>query len=100
MRNVARLFIPWVRSAFVALVVALAGCATRSEAPAQVSENSWRQVDNDVAAASLAARVAAENYAKGEMERWRGRIHDLTEEAFIPWFTGYWTQQWLAVKVA
>ncbi len=100
MRNVARLFIPWVRSAFVALVVALAGCATRSEAPAQVSENSWRLVDNDVAAASLAARVAAENYAKGEMERWRGRIHDLTEEAFIPWFTGYWTQQWLAVKVA
>ena len=100
MSHVARLFIPWLRSAFVVLVVLLAGCATRSEAPVQVSENTWWQVDNDVAAASLTARVAAENYAKSEMERWRGRVYDFTEEAFIPWFTGYWTQQWLAVKVA
>lgn len=100
MSHVARLFIPWLRSAFVVLVVLLAGCATRSEAPVQVSENTWWQVDNDVAAASLTARVAAENYAKSEMERWRGRVYDFTEEAFIPWFTGYWTQRWLAVKVA
>lgn len=99
MGNVARLFIPSVRSAFFALVVVLAGCATRGEAPVQVSENTWWQVDNDVAAASQAARAAAESYAKSEMERWRGRVYDFTEEEFIPWFTGYWTQQWLAVKV-
>lgn len=84
MGDVARLFMRWGRSAFFVVVVTLAGCATRSEAPVQVSENTWWQVDNDVAAASLTARVAAENYAKSEMERWRGRVYDFTEEAFIP----------------
>ncbi len=34
------------------------------------------------------------------MERWRDLVHKRTEADFIPWFTGYWTQQWLAIKVA
>jgi hypothetical protein len=34
------------------------------------------------------------------METWRSLVHKLTEADFIPWFTGYWTQQWLALKVA
>ena len=33
------------------------------------------------------------------MESWRSRVHQRTEADFIPWFTGYWTQQWLAIKV-
>jgi len=40
------------------------------------------------------------DYARGSMESWRGRVHKRTEADFIPWFTGYWTQQWLAIKVA
>ena len=34
------------------------------------------------------------------MESWRDRVHQRTDADFIPWFTGYWTQQWLAVKAA
>ena len=91
-----------VRLALVAIGVALAGCATKPPAPERVpvSERTWWQVDSDIAAASAVARGAAEDYAKGEMERWRGRVYDFSESDFIPWFTGYWTQQWLALKVA
>jgi len=90
---------------FILVALVLAGCATPDRAPertppVQVSESTWWQVDNDISAASLAARESAWRYAENAMARWRGRVHDLTEEDFIPWFTGYWTQQWLAVKLA
>ena len=91
-----------VRLVLAALALALAGCATQEQAPGPppVSESTWWQVDSDITAASVVARGAAEEYAKGEMERWRGRVYDYSEAEFIPWFTGYWTQQWLALKVA
>lgn len=34
------------------------------------------------------------------MENWRVRVHKRSETDFIPWFASYWTQQWLAIKVA
>ncbi|MBL0166311.1 MAG: hypothetical protein IPP85_03820 [Propionivibrio sp.] len=88
----------------VALMVVLAGCATpdripRLTPPVQIAEETWRQVDSDIVAASLAATLPAKNYARGSMESWRDRVHQRTEADFIPWFTGYWTQQWLAIKV-
>ncbi|MBL8412962.1 MAG: hypothetical protein JNM42_00810 [Propionivibrio sp.] len=91
-------------SLFVALLVALAGCATQDRAPTlippvQITQETWRQVESDIVAASLAAKVPAKNYARGSMESWRDRVHKRTEADFIPWFTGYWTQQWLAIKV-
>jgi hypothetical protein len=94
-----------LRFLIVVLMVALAGCATPDRVPvltppAYVSEDTWREVERDLGAASLVARGAAQNYARGYMESWRGRVHQRTEADFIPWFTGYWTQQWLAVKVA
>ena len=86
------------------LALALVGCATQElvpdRAPLPVSESTWWQVDNDINAASLAAKADARAYTENAMERWRGRVHDFTEDDFIPWFTSYWTQQWLAVKVA
>lgn len=89
----------------VALILALAGCATPDRAPApappvHVSEETWWQAEREIGAASLAARRVAWNYARGYMETWRDRVRQRTESDFIPWFTGYWTQQWLAVKVA
>ncbi len=92
----------WIRLALAVVALALAGCATQERAPERlpVSESTWWQVDNDITVASVAARGAAEAYAKGEMERWRGRVYDFTESAFIPWFSSFWTQQWLALKVA
>ena len=93
------------RSLMVVLLVALAGCATPDRAPdlpppVEIPESTWWRVDNDIAAASLAAAEPAGDHARSRMESWRGRVRALTESDFIPWFTGYWTQQWLAIKVA
>ena len=97
-------------SLIFALTVALAGCAVSDRAPdrtppvqippVQISEITWWQVDSDINAASLAATGLAKNDARESMERWRSHIHQRTEADFIPWFTGYWTQQWLAIKMA
>ncbi|MGH8353214.1 MAG: hypothetical protein ACRERY_06730 [Pseudomonas sp.] len=94
-----------LRSLIVALMVALAGCATSDRAPdlappVLISESTWRQVDRDIVAASLAATVRANNYARDSMESWRGLVYQRTDTNFIPWFSSYWTQQWLSLKVA
>lgn len=87
------------------LVVLLAACASpqrtpEATPPVQVSETVWWQVDSDIIGASRAATGPATNYARGFMESWRSRVARRVETDFIPWFTGYWTQQWLAIKVA
>ncbi len=89
----------------VALLLSLVGCAAPERSPERdstvhVSAATWWQVDNDIASASLAAEQAAENYARGLMDGWMRRLGELGEEDFIPWYTGYWTQQWLSIKVA
>jgi hypothetical protein len=89
----------------VALLLSLAGCAAPERSPegdstVHVSATTWQQVDQDIASASLAAQEAAENYAHGLMDGWMRRVRELGEEDFIPWYTGYWTQQWLSIKVA
>ena len=94
-----------LRFLHILLIVALAGCAAPDRAPGRippvhVPDETWWQVDQDISAASLAAQGPARNYAGGYMESWRNRVHQRTNADFIPWFTGYWTQQWLAVKVA
>ena len=94
-----------LHSLIIALVVALAGCATpdrghQPSPPVHVPESTWWLVDSDIAAASQAATEPAKNFARGSLESWRSRVHQRTEADFIPWFTGYWTQQWLAIKVA
>ena len=93
------------RFAIVALLVILAGCATSQRAPdprppVYVPESTWQQVDRDIVAASTAARRPAGNYARGAMKAWLASVRQRTEADFIPWYTGYWTQQWLAIKVA
>jgi hypothetical protein len=93
------------RFVILALAIILAGCATPRPAPdptspVYVAESTWQQVDRDIGAASTAARRPAENYARGSMKAWLARVRQRTEADFIPWYTGYWTQQWLAIKVA
>jgi hypothetical protein len=34
------------------------------------------------------------------MQRWLALVQRQTDEEFIPWFYGYWTQQWLSFKVS
>ncbi|MGA9165181.1 MAG: hypothetical protein WBZ31_12060 [Thiobacillus sp.] len=97
-----------LRALLVALLVALAGCATPERPPDQlplpvhvpVPESTWWQVDSDIGDASLAAAESARDYAQVAMDNWMGLVQKRTEADFIPWFTGYWTQQWLAIKVA
>ena len=89
----------------IMLVLAVAGCATPSRAPVAqmavvISPMTWRQVDQEVFAASQNATEQAKLYARGSMEHWRTRVYQQTEENFIPWFSSYWTQEWLSMKVS
>jgi hypothetical protein len=90
-------------------MLAVTGCATPTPLRApdltppvqmQIPESSWWQVESDIGAASLAVAGLAKNYAGGSLEGWRDRVSQRTEADFIPWFTDYWTQQWLAIKLA
>ena len=96
-----------LRSLIVAMMVvlALAGCATSSRAPEAVpavviSPMTWRQVDQEIFAASQSATEQAKVFAHGSMDHWRTRVYQQTEENFIPWFSSYWTQEWLSMKVS
>lgn len=89
----------------VALMLVLGGCATADRAPevtppVHIPETTRWQLDSDIGTASLAARGRARDYARGAVDNWRGRLDQRAEADFIPWFTGYWTQQWLAVKMS
>ncbi|KJZ40298.1 MULTISPECIES: hypothetical protein [Pseudomonas] len=94
-----------LRSLIVAVLVVLAGCATPERAPVVapvvvVSESTWRQVDREIVVASQSATEQTRIYARGAMDYWRTRVYQLTEENFIPWFSSYWTQEWLSMKVS
>ncbi|MHC8326339.1 hypothetical protein [Pseudomonas sp. LB1P83] len=94
-----------LRSLIVAVMVVLAGCATPVRAPVVVpivvvAESTWRQVDQEIVAASKSATEQTKIYARGAMDYWRTRVYQLTEENFIPWFSSYWTQEWLSMKVS
>lgn len=88
-----------VRALIVALLVALAGCASSDRPAVVVSDSTWRRVDGDIARASHAATGQATGYAHGAMADWKGLVYQRTEADFIPWFSSYWTRQWLTMKV-
>jgi hypothetical protein len=89
------------------LVAVLGGC---SFAPSQVEEppvplpqvppGTWRAVDQQIYNASVYARHESETHARLVMDEWLWRVRQRTDEVFIPWYTGYWTQQWLSIKVS
>lgn len=95
------------RWCLVASVVILGGCvhppAPVVETPApryDVPAGTWRAVDEQILAASVYASHEAGAYARVAMDDWQARVRRLTEEVFIPWYAGYWTQQWIATRVA
>ena len=94
-----------LRGLLVALIVAMAGCATpesppESAPPVQISERTWQQVDSDIANASSAATESARDHARVASDHWINLVRMRTEADFIPWFCSYWTQQWLTGKMA
>ncbi|MBC9251812.1 hypothetical protein A9179_16195 [Pseudomonas alcaligenes] len=88
----------YLRVLLVACVAALAGCA--STPPVVVPASTWRQVDRDIARASQDAAAQAREHALLAMRQWMERVYRQTDDEFIPWFSSYWTQQWLGVKVS
>ncbi|GAB3372579.1 hypothetical protein [Azotobacter armeniacus] len=93
-----------LRSLIVVLMVALAGCATPDRTPklpppVVIPESTWRQIDRDIVAVSLDAKKQATNHAHHAMQSWRGLVYQRTDTDFIPWFSSYWTRQWLTMKV-
>ncbi|MDB6443909.1 hypothetical protein PII47_10980 [Pseudomonas sp. 21TX0197] len=93
-----------LHSLMLAVLIILAGCATPQRGQqvdsVAVAQDTWRQVDRQIVAASGTAIEQAERYARGSMEHWRMLVYERTEAEFIPWFSSYWTQEWLAVKVS
>ncbi|WP_045882174.1 hypothetical protein [Pseudomonas chlororaphis] len=95
----------YLRGLVVTMLVLLAGCAASQRAreavaPAPVSASTWRQVDRDIVQASQQAVLQVKVFARGSMEHWRLRVYAVTDETFIPWFSSYWTQEWMAMKVS
>lgn len=92
-----------LRALVVAATVGLVACATPQPLPAPppvvVPASTWRAVDGDMLSASRDATEEAKDYARGLMQRWRGLVYQRTEAEFIPWFSSYWTRQWLSMKV-
>lgn len=92
------------------LIVLAAGPGGCSLAPPQavvppppddhVLPGTWRSIDERILTASVCARHESEAYARVVMEEWQWRVRQLTDEVFIPWYSSYWTQQWIATRVA
>ncbi len=94
-----------LRSLIITVLVVLAGCATPPRAPVEtapviVSASTWQQVDREIVAASQSATEQTRIYSRGAMDYWRTRVYELTEQNFIPWFSSYWTREWLSMKVS
>ncbi|UQS17432.1 hypothetical protein [Pseudomonas sp. HS6] len=93
------------RSLIVVAILALAGCVSPVHAPqtpvaVPVSAATWQLVDKELVSASQQATEQVKVFARGSMEHWRTRVYEQTEEKFIPWFSSYWTQEWLSMKVS
>lgn len=89
------------------LVTTLTGCAApqlvpepEPEPPVAVSGETWQQIDCEIVIAARAASEPVQAFARRRMEDWRQLATQQAEVEFIPWFSSYWTQQWLSAKVA
>ena len=89
------------------MTVTLGGC---SHAPSQVEvppaplyhvqPGTWRAIDEQILTASVYARHESEASARVAMDEWQWRVRRRIDKVFIPWYSSYWTQQWVASKVA
>ncbi|WLH33501.1 hypothetical protein PSH79_16340 [Pseudomonas sp. FP2196] len=94
-----------LRALVVAALCLLAGCASTVRAPVTapavvVSPATWQRIDREIVSASQQSTEQVKLFARGSMEHWRTRVYQQTEENFIPWFSSYWTQEWLSMKVS
>ncbi len=86
------------------LLLMLVGCASRStsiiptEPVPPVPPEKWREIQEEIWTASTLAYFEAQIYAREAMREWMVRVREKTESEFVPWYTGYWAQQWIGLK--
>ena len=85
----------------------LAGCvsapveqATLAPAPPMVAPETWQLVNKDIWTSSRTAADEAEGYARASLSDWMEQVRRRTDEVFVPWYTSFGTQQWLAIKAS
>jgi hypothetical protein len=89
---------------FIMLLAALGGCVvppplTPAPPPYQFQPGTLRAIDERIYEDSVQARHEAEAYARVAMDEWLWRVRQRIEEDFIPWYSGYGIQQWIAAKI-
>jgi len=91
---------------WIVLVLVLGACARAPVPPVpqapsfKIPRATLNAIDDRIGVASVHARNGAMAYARVAMEEWQGLVRRYTEEVFIPWYSSYWTQQWITTKVA
>lgn len=92
-----------LRILIVVVLVTLVGCAGKERPPPPppvvIPASTWRLIDSEIFAASQDASGEASEFAKDRMNRWRNLVYQRTDAEFVPWFSSYWTRQWLSLKV-
>ncbi|MFA9459555.1 hypothetical protein [Thiohalorhabdus methylotrophus] len=58
----------------------------------------WSSVDAEIRAVFLEARRKAEQRARQELDAWQAELMQRVEEDFLPWYFGFWNQQWRDLK--
>ena len=90
------------------LIVLLANLGGCIQPPARIAAQpppyhfqpgTLRAIDERIFNTSVLARREAEAYARVVMEEWLSRVRQRIEEDFIPWYSSYGIQQWIATKV-
>ena len=97
-------FLPHCYLLLAILLLTLVGCASRGPTIVQIDPvlpvppEKWREIQEEIWTASTLAHFESEYFAHEAMQEWMMRVRHKTESEFIPWYTGYWTQQWIGLK--
>ena len=59
----------------------------------------WLEIQEELWTASNLARIEAQNYARVAMQEWMMRVRENTDSECVPWYTSYWAQQWIGLKI-
>ena len=93
-----------IAGSITALLLTIAGCALRSPTPDSVepvrplSADEWAEIKEQIWTASALAQSEAESQARQAMQAWMARVREKSEKEFVPWYSAYWTQQWIGFK--
>lgn len=91
-------------ASFAIMLSALIGCSSPVRAPVvaesvpPIPADVWREIREEIWTASELAQSEADAHARQAMREWMDRVRALIDTEFIPWYSAYWTQQWIGLK--